>query len=247
MHQVARNGPEPAATGPPALGVGDQAAHHAGGPCRFVTSVMEERGIHSRPQQGMGVGGPAHHHPIHVGQLALAGGRILEAAIELDQQLGAFRLKPMHQVPAQRRDGAVLFRIQAFQPGLSGMHREAASAAGGHRVHEVEEMVIGIELVDADAVLHRHRQGGGRRHGLHAAGHPLRFGHQASAETALLHLLARTANVEVDLVVAPVGPQPGRLRQQSGVISAQLQGQGMLLGIEAQQPFQPCLGLRCPG
>src|SRR6266850_7949476 len=67
---------------------------------------------------------------------------------------------------------------------------------------EVAHETVVLDLVDADAVLHRHRD-------LHlvpyfrdACRNQLRLRHQAGAEGAALHALARAADVEVDLVVA---------------------------------------------
>ena len=66
----------------------------------------------------------------------------------------------------------------------------------------------------------------------------MRIGHQTSAKTTFAHLLARATQIEVHLVVAPVGRQPHGLGQQPGIIPPQLQGQGFFDRIEADQPFQ---------
>ena len=106
----------------------------------------------------MGVGRPAHHHPIHPLQLLLAAGQVLQAAVELDRQLRAVVFELLHPIPAQRWDGAVLLRIEALQPGLAGMHGEALGPATGHGVHEGQQLRVGVALIDADAVLDGHRQ-----------------------------------------------------------------------------------------
>ena len=151
----------------------------------------------------MAVGGPAHHHRIHPLQLELAGGQILQAAIEFDLQLGPLLFELVHQPIAQGWHAAVLFGIEALEPGLAGVHAETAGPGGSHGVHEVEQFGVGIARIDADPVFHAHRQARGGGHGGNAVGHPGRFRHQAGTEAAFLHLRAGTAHVEIDLVVAP--------------------------------------------
>src|SRR2546430_17494862 len=60
--------------------------------------------------------------------------------------------------------------------------------------------------------------------------------HQAGAEGAARHALARTAAVEVDLVVARLLAGARRRRQLARLAAAELQRDRMLLGIEGQQP-----------
>ena len=189
----------------------------------------------------MVVHGAAHHHPIDQGQLLPAGLQILQATVQFDGELRPVPLELLHQLVAQGRNGAVLLGIEPLQPGLARMHAEAAGAGIGQRVHEGQQLGVGVALVDADAVLHRHRQGAGLRHGGDAACHHLWLRHQAGAEAPLLHLLTGAAHVEVHFVVTAIRRDPRGLRQQPRVVTPQLQGHGMLDRVEADQPLQPLL------
>ncbi|MNV88847.1 hypothetical protein D3C71_1830870 [compost metagenome] len=51
-----------------------------------------------------------------------------------------------------------------------------------------------------------------------------------------MHPLAGTADVQIDLVIAPLRAQLRGAGQIRGLAAAQLQRQGMLLGVEAQMP-----------
>ena len=66
--------------------------------------------------------------------------------------------------------------------------------------------------------------------------HARRLEHQRRAETAGLDAVARTADVEIDLVVAGRSAEPRRGRELAGIAAAELQRDGMLARIEAQQP-----------
>jgi hypothetical protein len=59
--------------------------------------------------------------------------------------------------------------------------------------------------------------------------------HQAGAEAALLHPVRRAADVEVDLVVAPVRTDGGGLREPGGLAAAQLQRHWVLVRAEPEQ------------
>ena len=100
--------------------------------------------------------------------------------------------------------------------------------------------------VDADAVLHRHRQGYRVLHGLDAVGHQVRLGHQAGPDGAALHALAGAPAIQVDLVVTPLRRQPRAMRQVRLVAAAQLQSDAVLLAAEVQVPrditMQQCTG-----
>ena len=181
------------------------------------------------------VGHAPDHHFIHEGELRdgfLHGG---QAAIECDAQLQPLALEPVDPVVTQRRDLAVLLRRQPAQPGLARMHDEIRATRRRHRVHEGEEAVVVLLLVHAEPALHRHRDAHRLAHGRDAFRDQRRFPHQAGAEAARLHAVGRAADVEVDLVVAPVRADAGRLGQQRGVAAAKLQRHRMLAPIEAEQ------------
>jgi hypothetical protein len=85
-----------------------------------------------------------------------------------------------------------------------------------------------------DAVLDGDGQRDRVTHRPDTGGHRARLGHQAGAERAALHALARAAAIEVDLVVAPLLGEPGRARQVVRLAAAELQRDRMLLGIEVE-------------
>jgi hypothetical protein len=64
--------------------------------------------------------------------------------------------------------------------------------------------------------------------------HQSRLGHQAGAERAALHALARAAAVQVDLVVAPARAQARACGQVGRIAAAQLQCDRVLAGVEIE-------------
>ena len=88
-------------------------------------------------------------------------------------------------------------------------------------------------------MLHRDGQRRGLGHGADATGHLLGLGHQAGPKAPLLDLLAGTADVEVDLVVAAVGGDARGFSQQNGIVAPHLQGNGVLDRVEVDQPVPP--------
>ena len=113
--------------------------------------------IHPGPTQGVVVGGPAHHGSVDHLQLAEAVAEGFKPSIDFDGEIGSFALQLVHQVVAQGRNGAVLFGIQAFQPGFAGMHAKTLGSSRGQGVHKVQQLGIGIALINANAVLHGDR------------------------------------------------------------------------------------------
>ena len=127
------------------------------------------------------------------------------------------------------------------------MHAEPVGARRGDHVDEVEHVLVAIEVVEADSVLDRDRQAAGLAHGGHAGRHPLGAPHQAHAEAALLHPAARAADVEVDLVVAPLLGQLGAGGELVGVVPAELQRQRPLDGAEVEVPLAVAVEDRAGG
>ena len=113
--------------------------------------------IHPGPTQGVVVGGPAHHGSVDHLQLAEAVAQGFKPPIDFDGEIGSVALELVHQVVAQGRDGAVLLGIQALQPGFAGMHAKTLGPSPGQGVHKVQELGIGIALINANAVLHGDR------------------------------------------------------------------------------------------
>ena len=73
-------------------------------------------------------------------------------------------------------------------------------------------------------------------HRRNAVGDQRRLRHQAGAEAAVLHPVGRTADIEIDLVVAEILADLRGGRQIAGIGPAKLQRHRMLAWIEAEQP-----------
>ena len=73
-------------------------------------------------------------------------------------------------------------------------------------------------------------------HGGDALGDQLRLRHQAGAEAAVLHPVRRTADIEIDFVVAEILADFRRRREIARIRAAELQRHRMFAGIEAEQP-----------
>ena len=116
------------------------------------------------------------------------------------------------------------------------MHDQRIGAGRLDRLGKRKQRLIGILLVDADAAFHRHRNLDRRFHGGDAVGDQRRLEHQAGAEAAFLHPVGRTADIEIDLVVAEVLADARRLRERFRIAAAELERHRMLERIEAEQP-----------
>ncbi len=150
-------------------------------------------------------------------------------------QLGAARLEAMHPGVVERRHVAVLLGGESLQPRLARMHDEGVAAGVGDDVDEARKIRVLVLVVDADAALDGDRDRYRFAHGAHGGGHLLRVAHQAGADQVVLHPIAGTADVEVDLVVAPRLGDGRAFGQLAGIAAAQLQGEWMLHLIEAQE------------
>ena len=69
------------------------------------------------------------------------------------------------------------------------------------------------------------------------SGDQRRLRHQAGAETAVLHPVRRTADIEIDLVIAELLADFRRDGEIARIRAAKLQRHRMLAGIETEQPL----------
>ena len=106
----------------------------------------------------------------------------------------------------ERRDVAVFLRRQPVEPGLAGMHVNASHARGDDAPRSGRGADLGILIVDAEPAFDGDGNTDRALHGADALGDQLRLRHQAGAEAAGLHPVRRTADVEVDLIVAKSSP-----------------------------------------
>src|SRR5690606_22405514 len=135
-------------------------------------------------------------------QLALDLGPRAQAAVDDDLELGELALQPMRFAVAKRGNLPILLRREPFQDGVARMHDEAAAASLRHLLDESAHEAVVLDTIDADAMLHRHRQRACSAHCAHALGNQVGLRHETGTERSALHALARTADVEIDLVVA---------------------------------------------
>ena len=157
-----------------------------------------------------------------------------QAAVEHDGQLRAVGFQSRYAAVVERRNFAILFRAQPLENRIAGVHREYAAAGFADGADKIADKAVTFALVDADAVLDRHRKRDHIYHGLDAIGHKGWLGHQACAKSTTLHALGRAAAIEIDLVIPPLFAQLRAMRQVGRLTAAELQCDWMLLGIEHQ-------------
>src|SRR5204863_9528361 len=131
----------------------------------------------------------------------------------------------------------VLFRREALQHRIARVDDEGATPSLGHGADEIAHEAVLLDLVDADAVLHRHRGCYRLADAPHAVGNKARLRHQAGAERAALHAFARAADVEVDFVVAILLAELRAARKLVGLAAAELERHRMLCGTEGEMPL----------
>ena len=227
---------EPATGGKMALRIGDQRLQHIRA-VRWCLRVAEDVAIDARQKIRCLVRGAPQRDAVEVTQVRQPFRDGADAAVENDRQVGVRGLQPDHTAVVERRHVPVLLGRQTLQPGLAGVHHEARAAGGGDERDETLEVGLAVLIVDADAAFDRHRHADAGPHRRDQVGNQLRLGHEAGAEAALLHAIGRAADVEIDLVVAEVLADRGSLGELGWIRAAELQGDGMLLRGEGQQPL----------
>ncbi len=84
------------------------------------------------------------------------GVEVAYSAVELYPQGGARSLQPHHALGLERRHGAVLLGRQTRQPRLTRVHHHTIDAGRHQRVDETLQLLVVVEVVDPQPVLHRH-------------------------------------------------------------------------------------------
>ena len=92
-----------------------------------------------------------------------------------------------------------------------------------------------VLIVDADAAFHRHGNRNRRLHRGDAFADQRRLAHQAGAEGAALDTIGRAAAIQIDLAVTEIGADPRGFGKQLRIVAAELQRDGMLHRVEADQ------------
>ena len=182
------------------------------------------------------IGRAAEHHAIDMSKVRLRLGEIGDAAIDDDGHIGHRCLQPVDPVVVERRDVAVFLRRQSVEPGLAGMHDQRIGAGGDDAARQRIERDFRILIVDAEPAFDGDGNADRALHGVDAFGDQRRLRHQAGAEAAVLHPVRRTADIEVDLVIAEILADLRSRREIARVRTAELQRHRMLAGIEAKQP-----------
>ena len=212
-----------------------------------ILGLAVQLAVHRRQQPGVVVRLTADHHAIDVLQLLVQLVHQLQAAIDTDMQGRVRLLEAVHAAVVQRRHIAVLLRRQALQPRLARMHAEGVAAGIGHGGDEALEIGVLILIIDPDAALHRHRNLHLRLHRRHALGHQLRMAHQTGTDHVVLHAIARAADIQVHLVIAPALGDRRTLGQRLRVTATQLQRQRMLRLVVTEEALAVRIEQQCPG
>ena len=103
------------------------------------------------------------------------------------------------------------------------MDHESPAARGGNRRDKAIESGLAVLVVDANPALDGDRHTHCGLHGGDAVSHKVGFGHQAGAETALLHPVRRAADVKIDLGIAEILATARRIGQEARIAAAKLQ------------------------
>ncbi len=112
------------------------------------------------------------------------------------------------------------------------------------RVAPVRRPRFGRRIHDADAQLDGHRNAHGRAHGFDQRHDMRRTQHQAGTECAGVHAIAGAAAIQIDLTVAGVFALAGGERELGRVRTADLERDGVLGGIEAQETLRVAMNER---
>jgi hypothetical protein len=152
-----------------------------------------------------------------------------DAAIDDHRNTGQRSLEPINTIIVERRDIAVFLRRQSIQPRLTRMNHQCVRACSNHRAAQRIKRHFRILIVDTDAALYRDRNFDGLLHRRNAFSHELRLRHQARAEPAVLHAIRRTADIEIDLIVAETFSDTCALGEIARVRATELKRNGCSL------------------
>ena len=149
---------------------------------------------------------------------------------------GKGALQLMHQRIVERRNIAVFLWRQPLEPSLAGMDDQGVGARVQNLFGDVEQRRARLLIVDADAAFDRHRHAHRVLHRAHAIGDEHGAQHKAGAKGSVLHAVRRTADIEIDFVVAEGFGDPRAGGEIARLRAAKLKGQRLLEGVEAHQP-----------
>ena len=203
---------------------------------RVRRSLAEQLGIRRQQSPRLLIGRAPQHHAVDVNKMPLGLAEAGDAAIDDDGHVGHGSLQPVDPIVVERRDVAIFLRRQSIEPGLAGVDDQRIGAGSDHAAGQRIQRDFRILVVDADPALDRDRNAHCALHGIDAFSDQRRLRHQAGAETAVLHPVRRTADIEIDLVIAEILADFRRGGEIARVGTAELQRHRMLAGIETKQP-----------
>ena len=99
-----------------------------------------------------------------------------------------------------------------------------AFAFPGYRFDKIAQKLIAVLVVNADTGFYRNRDRHDVAHRFNTVSHQLRVPHQAGAKHTVLYAIGRTADVEVNFIIAARLRQLCAVRQRSRIAAAELQG-----------------------
>jgi hypothetical protein len=143
----------------------------------------------------------AEHHAVHM--LELFERRVYgrEPAVDHDAKLGEVVLEPMDTAVVERRNLAVLLRAQPFEQRLARVDDERVATSSRNARDEAVREFVTVVIVDAEPRLDADGHADRLAHRNHAVRDSLRLQHQRRTEAPGLHAIARTPDVQIDLVV----------------------------------------------
>ena len=124
---------------------------------------------------------------------------------------------------------------KAFEPGLARVYCEDLAASCTDGLDEVLKICVFILVIHTEPTFDRDRNRYRITHRVETVRDQQGLAHQAGAKAPGLHAIGRTADIEVDFVVAELLADACRLGQLVWVGTTDLQRQRMFQSIESKQ------------
>ena len=182
------------------------------------------------------IGGAADHDPVHPTKMRLRFVERGDATIEHDCQTRMRRFETIDAIVIERRQFAVFFWREPFQPRFSGMYDQRVGPGAFHGLRKHGQSGFRILFVNTDAAFHGHRNCHCGLHRGDTVADQVRLGHQAGPEAALLHAIRWATDIEIDFIKPAIRSDPCTSRQRLRIGAAELECQRMLGRVIAQKP-----------
>ena len=189
--------------------------------------LAEQFGVGAEQSPWLLIGRTPQHDAIDKVEMRFRLGETGDAAIDDDGHLRHRGFQPIYPVIVERRDVAILLRRQSVEPGLAGVDDQRVGAGRDDAARQLIQRSFRILIVDADPALHCDRNVHGKLHGMDAVSNQRRLSHQTGAKAAILHPVRRTADIEIDFVVAEILADLRTRREIARIGAAELKGYGM--------------------